>query len=722
GATINHITLTPLDIEHITNLIADTVRRDRASVILLAELVVGKTQGNPFFVNQFLRTLYEENLLNFNSEQRNWDWNISEIEAVGITDNVVELMVGKLRKMPDSTQQVLRLAACVGNSFDLNTLSIVNEKSTAETFTELLPAIQDGLILATSELGVTEEEIVQSHLVITTYKFLHDRVQQAAYALIEQNSKKTVHLQIGRLLWQNTSPEKRGEEIFALVDHLNLGIELVSDESERTEIAKLNLTAGQKAKAATAYESAVKYLQAGLGLLAEDSWHSQYELTLALHEEAAEAAFLRGDFDRMQRFVEIVQNSAKTLLDQVKVYEIQMQAYIGQNRLLEAVDTALQVLKLFGVEFPQEPNPSDIEQAFEETAAILSGRRIEDLVDLPQMTDSYKLAAIRLLSSTFSPAYIAAPALLPLTLCKQVNLSVQYGNASVSPFAYANYGLLLCGVVGDIDSGYQFGQLALNLLSKLNAPEIKAKTVVIVNVFIRAWKEHLREILQPLVSAYSTALETGDLEFAGYGLMLYSYCAYFTGKELTVLEREMATYRDAVHKIKQKTALNYIEIFWQATLNLLGKSENPSVLKGEACDEEIKLLLHQQANDKAGVAYIYWNKFLLSYWFENYSEAIENIAIAEKYLDALVGLPPVPIFHFYDSLVGLAVYLDTKEHEQQNILDKVQANQEKMQKWAHHAPMNHLHKFYLVEAERHRVLGQKLEAIEMYDKAIALAK
>ena len=722
GATINHITLTPLDIEHITNLIADTVRRDRGSVILLAELVVGKTQGNPFFVNQFLRALYEENLLIFNSEQRNWDWNISAIEAVGITDNVVELMVGKLRKMPDSTQQVLRLAACVGNSFDVNTLSIVNEKSTAETFQQLLPAIQDGLILATSELGLTEEEIVQSHLVITTYKFLHDRVQQAAYALIDESAKKTVHLQIGRLLWQNTSPEKRAEDIFAIVDHLNLGIELVSDESERNEIAKLNLIAGQKAKAATAHESAVKYLQAGLGLLAEDCWNSQYELTLALHEEAVEAAFLSGDFDRMQRFVEIVQNSAKTLLDKVKVYEVQMQAYVGQNRLLEAINTALQVLKLLGVEFPSQPNPSDIGQALAETSAILNGKRIEDLVDLPQMSDPYKLAAMRLLSSIFAATYIAAPTLVPLTICKQVDLSVQYGNASVSPFAYANYGFLLCGVLGDIESGYEFGQLALNLVSKLNAQEIKAKTVAIVNLFIKHWKEHLRATLEPLVSAYSSGMETGDLEYAGYSLLQHSCLAYFSGKELTALETTMANYRNAIYKIKQETALNLHEIYWQAVLNLLGKSEDTCRLQGEAYDEQIRLPLHEQANDRLGVAYLYWNKLLLSYWFENYSQAIENTAIAEKYLDVVVGLPLVPVFHFYDSLVGLAVYLDTNEHEQQNILDKVQANQEKMQKWAHHAPMNHLHKFYLVEAERHRVLGQKLEAMEMYDKAIALAK
>ncbi|MEG4109044.1 serine/threonine-protein kinase PknK, partial [Microcoleus sp. S13_C5] len=722
GATINHITLTPLDIEHITNLIADTVRRDRVSVILLAELVVGKTQGNPFFVNQFLRTLYEENLLIFNSEQRNWDWKISQIEAVGITDNVVELMVGKLRKLPYSTQQVLRLAACIGNTFDLNTLSIVNEKSPAQSFQELLPAIQDGLILATSELGTTEEEILQSHLIITTYKFLHDRVQQAAYALIEESSKKTVHLQIGRLLWQNTSPEKRGEEIFAIVDHLNLGIELVSDESERTEIAKLNLTAGQKAKAATAHESAIKYLQAGLRLLLEDSWNSQYEVTLALHEEAAEVAFLRGDFDRMQRFVEIVQNCAKMLLDKIKVYEVQIQAYMGQNRLLEAVNTALQVLKLLGVEFPSKPTPSDIGQALGETAAILNGKRIEQLIDLPQMSDPYKLAAMRLLSSIFAATYIAAPTLLPLTVCKQVDLSVQYGNASVSPLVYSNYGLLLCGVVGDIDSGYQFGQLALSLLSRLNAKEIKAKTVVIVNIFTRHWKEHLKETLEPLMSSYSSGMETGDLEYAAFGLIIYSYCAYFSGKELTGLETEMANYRDAIYKVKQETALNFQEIYWQAVLNLLGRSEDPWILKGKAYDEQTRLPLHEQANDNGAIFFSYLNKILLCYLFEKSSQAIENTALAEKYLNAMVGLPVVPIFHFYDSLVRLVVYSDTPQSEQQSILDRVQANQEKMQKWAHHAPMNHLHKFYLVEAERYRVLGQKLEAMEMYDKAIALAK
>ncbi|MFN6465019.1 MAG: AAA family ATPase [Nostoc sp. DedVER02] len=729
GAVVDNIVLAPLQLTDVEALVGDTLNNTEHTKPL-AELLLHKTAGNPFFLTQLLKTLYQEDLLTYEFHSGMWQWNIQHIQAIGITDlNVVELTARNIRKLSLETQKVLKLAACIGNTFNLDVLAIVNEASSLTTAAQLWSALQAGLILPLNQdykipLVFSQEESGGINLtdVKVDYKFLHDRVQQAAYSLIPDEQKKATHLKIGQLLLQNTTPSERKENIFALVNQLNYGTDLLISETEKYELAELNLIAGQRAKASTAHDSAIKYLQIGLGLLAEESWKSKYELTLVLHSEAAEAAFLSGDFEGMQRFIEIVQNCSKTLLDTVKVYEVQMQAYMGQNRLLEAVNTALHVLKLLGVEFPQQPNLSDIGQALTETGAILSGRRIEDLVNLPEMTDPYKSAAMRILSSIFAAAYIAVPELVPLTVCKQVNLSVQYGNASVSPFAYANYGFLLCGVLGDIDLGYQFGQLALNLVSKLNAQEIKAKTLFIVNLFIRPWKEHLRESLEPLVSAYSSGIETGDLEYAGYNLLQYSCLAYFSGKELTVFEKEIAINRNAIHKIKHKTALNYIDIYWQVILNLLGKSENTCCLKGEACDEQIRLPLYHQANDKAAVAYIYWNKILLNYWFENYSEAIENIAIAEKYLDALVGLPIIPIFHFYDSLIRLAMYGDNLESEQQGILDRVQANQEKMQKWAHHAPMNLLHKFYLVEAERHRVLGEKIEAIEMYDKAIALAK
>jgi predicted ATPase/signal transduction histidine kinase/FixJ family two-component response regulator/tRNA A-37 threonylcarbamoyl transferase component Bud32 len=722
---IHEITLAPLALADISHLIADTLHSDASSVQPLAELVIQKTSGNPFFVNQFLKTLHEENLLIFNISanvsKACWQWDITQIEALDITDNVVELMIQKLRRLPESTQQVLQLAACMGNTFDLQTLSTINKRSPGDTHQYLSPAIEEGLVLSTFELTLAQDSI-DTHLVNLEARFLHDRVQQAAYALINQNSKQVTHLQIGRLLWQNSLPETLSEKIFEIVDHFNLGIELVADQLERDRIAQLNLIAGQKAKATMAYVAAVEYLQAGMELLVEDSWTHQYELALALHTEAAESAYLSGDFEAIQKVAGIVQHRAKTLLDKVKVYEVQIQAHVLQNKLLEAVSTAVQTLKLLGVDFSEQPTPSDIEQAVSKTAAIANTLQIEELINLPRMSDLHKLAAMTLMSSIFASTYIAAPQLLPLILCKQVELSIEYGNASSSPFAYANYGLLLCGVVGDIDSGHQFGQLALNLLPKLNAREITARTVVIVNVFTRPWKEHLKKTLDSFLSAYSSGIEMGDLEWSAFSLLVYSYCAYFSGKELTALEREMATYRDAIDKIKQETALNFHEIYWQAVLNLLGRSDDPCRLKGKAYDEQIRLPLHQQANDNSGIFYLYLNKLILCCLFENYSEAIENTAIAEKYLGASVGLPVVPIFHFYDSLIQLAVYFDGSQSACQTILDRVKANQEKMQNWAHHAPMNYLHKFYLVEAERHRVLDEKVEAMELYDKAIALAK
>lgn len=722
---IHEIDLAPLALADVCHLVADTLHCDGASIQPLAELIIRKTSGNPFFVNQFLKTLHQENLLIFttpsNADKAYWQWDLTQIEAIDITDNLVELMIQKLRKLPASTQYVLQLAACVGNTFDLQTLSTIYGRSPVDTYQNLLPAIEEGLILSISEL-IPAQDLIDTRLISLESKFLHDRVQQAAYALIDGGSKQATHLQIGRLLWQNTPGKTLSEKIFEIVDQLNLGIELTTDQAERTEIAKLNWIAGQKAKAAMACAAATEYLQTGIKFLAEDSWIHQYELTLALHTEAAESAHLSGDFEAMQRFIDTVHNRAKTLLDQLKVYEVQIQTHVLQNKLLDAVNTALQALTLLGVNFPEQPTPSDIGQALAETAAILNGKQIEDLVDLPQMSDPYQLAAIRLLASIFAPAYIAAPTLLPLTVCKQVDLSVQYGNALVSPMAYANYGLLLCGVVGDIDSGYQFGQLALSLLSTLNAQEIITKTTVIVNIFIRPWKEHLRQTLEPLLSAYSSGIETGDLEFGAFGLLVHSYFAYYSGKELTALEKEMAVNRDAIAKIKQKTALNYHEVYWQAVLNLLGKSENPCCLQGDACDERVRLPLHQQANDKAAIAYIYLNKLLLCYWFENYSEAIESAAIEEKYLDAVVATPHVPLFYFYDSLVRLAICPNGSLLEQKNIFDRVKTNQEKMQKWAHHAPANYLHKFYLVEAEKHRILDEKVEAMERYDQAIALAK
>jgi predicted ATPase/signal transduction histidine kinase len=736
-AKVNTITLAPLDRSDVNSLVADTLNCSKALAAPLTELVYQKTKGNPFFGTQFLKSLHEDGLIAFNLDSRYWQCDIARVRSLAITDDVVEFVALGLQKLPTQTQEVLKLAACTGNQFDLGTLAIVDEKSPVETASALWKALQEGLILPVSEVykfyqaeGNSESVIGNGkefdQLSITPdqlpkYRFLHDRIQQAAYSLIPEDQKRSTHLKIGQLLLKNTPEAEREERIFDIVNHLNVGLELITQEVEREELARLNLVAGKKAKAATAYAAALEYFNVGKELLTANSWENQYELTLALHTEAAEAAYLSGDFDRMERLASVVESCAKTLLDKVNVYEVQIEAYMAQNKLQEALNTGLPVLKLLGVKFPSEPNFSDIGQALGETASILSGKGTEDLIDLPLMTDPQQLATIRILSSLFSPAYVALPPLVPLVVCKQVNLSIQYGNASLSPYAFAIYSFLLCGM-GDIDLGYQLGELALRLVSKLNAKEIQTKTSAMVHSGILPWKEHLRKTLKPLLSDYFCGRETGELEFACYAIYEYSYYSYFIGKQLTQLEREIASYADAVSKIHQEAALSYQKICWQAVLNLIGISQDPCHLKGEVYDEPTMLQLYQRTNNYLGIHYLYFHKLVLCYLFENYPEAFKNIAQIESYLSAASGQITVAIFYFYDSLVRLAVYSDIPESEQQEILVRVQANQEKMQKWAHHAPMNHLHKFYLVEAQRHRVKGEKVEAIEMYDKAIALAQ
>ena len=731
-ATVNTLTLAALKQSDLNHLIADTLDCPANLAFPLTQLIYQKTKGNPFFANQFLKSLYEDGFISFNFEAGYWQCDIVRVRTLALTDDVVEFMALQLQKLPASTQAVLQLAACIGNQFDLKTLAIVQKKSPAETAADLWKALQEGLILPQNEIykffqgsSNTEEpnQLPITNYQLPSYKFLHDRVQQAAYSLIPESQKQSTHLKIGQLLLNNALEPEREERIFEIVNQFNHGVELLANQTERYQLAELNLIAGRKAKASTAYAAAAGYFSVGRQLLATDSWQNQYEQTLALYVAAAEAAYLNTDFEAMDKLAEVVLQHAKTLIDKVKVYEIQIQACIAQNKLLEAVNTALKVLNLLGVEFPQNPNHLDIQRGLEATSLNLINRQIEDLINLPEMTDQQKLAAMRILLRVTAAAFIATPVLYPLMVFQLVNLSLTYGNGPISSIAYANYGIILCGVVGDIESGYKFAQLALSVLNKFQAKHIKAQVLCIVNAFTLHWKQHAKEPLKNFQEAYQIGLETGDLEHAAWAAGFHSsYFSYFIGKELGELEREMVTYGTQIAQFKQKTALNYNAIFKQAVFNLLARSANPCCLIGESCDEQTLLPIYQQGNDRLGINLLYTNKAILCYLFGEYAQAAENSTLAEKYLDGVTAMLVVPVFYFYDSLARLALYPNALESEQNSCLSKVTANQEKMKQWADYAPKNHLHKFYLVEAERHRVLELKIEAINYYNQAIASAK
>jgi len=721
--TIKRILLPPLALTDVTQLIVDTFFVDAITAKPLAQLIQEKTGANPFFINEFIKYLYSEGWLDFNYTSGGWQWDLDQIKAQPLTDNVVELTLNKVKKVPRETQAVLKLAACIGNQFDLQTLAIISEQSLQDTATDLYSALQSGLIIPLSYTYQLAELDVAglSEQLVAEYKFAHDRIQQAVYSLIAETDKQAVHLSVGKLLLQNTSSEESQQKLFEIVNQLNKGQKLIKEQTERDKLARLNLRAGKKAKSSAARQPAFNYLQTGLILLSEESWSQQYDLSLGLSVEAAEAAYTIANYDEMERLTQVVLQKAQTLLDKVKVYEVKMQAYSAQRKFIEAVKTGLEVLKLLEVELPERPSESDLMREIEQTKLALAGRQALDLIDLPQMTDPYKLAAMRVMNYLFSPAYIAINQLSLVNWCRQVNLSIQYGNSPDSAFPYAGYGTILC-LREQFEAGYQFGQLALKSLERFKDKTFKARTYVVYHFLLKHWKEPLRDTSSFCLEGYQSGIETGDLEYAASAMGSYACALYLSGVELSNAKKEMEKAIAASIQTQQEAYVHWYQTYMQAILNLMGEADNPWRLIGEAYNEEKMMPVHLARGDQTAMMHVYLHKLTLCYLFQEFQQAVANANQFAEYAANAGSSFFLTTAYFYDALARLAFYPDASETEREAILTKVAAKREQMELWAKQAPMNFLHKFYLVEAERFRVLGKDTEAREYYDRAITLAQ
>ncbi|MEG4321684.1 MULTISPECIES: AAA family ATPase [unclassified Microcoleus] len=724
GATVNTITLESLSVESLNHLVADTLNCVPDVAKPLTDLVAQKTQGNPFFATQFLKALHQDGLIEFDRQAGYWQCDIVRVREAALTDDVVEFMALQLQKLPSATQDILKLAACIGNQFDLNTLAIVSEQSQTEVATSLWKSLQSGLILPQSEVYkfYVGQLIQEQGSQTVNYKFLHDRVQQAAYSSIAEDQKQSTHLKMGQLLLRNSDPSEREERLFEIVNHLNVGIDLIASPQERENLAQLNLSAGRKAKTATAYGAANSYLKTGIDLLPKDAWESHYPLTLALHEEIAEASYLNTDFEQMERWASVVLQQAKALLDKIEVQQTRIMGVKAQGQLLNAIQIGLPVLHSLGIELPEQPTQEDIGQAFGMTRELWADKSFRSLLDLPTMNDPQLLAAMEILTALVPAAFSAAPTLLPLLIFKQVELSIQSGNGPVSIFAYGEYGVILCGIIGDLENGYEFGELALNLRDRLQLTSFKSRNWYVVNHFIKHWKISLSEILPGLQEAYRSGLETGDIEHACLSAWAYCYYAYYAGQELAELAQTMDAYRQTIHQYQHTDSRHYQEIYQQTVLNLLGQAEVSYLLSGTIFDREKSLAELRSTNQRTALLIWHLNQTTLYYLFGQDEKAAHSSATTAQYLDGAVAMVMVPLYSFFDALIQLTLYAEASPEEQLSILLQVQQHQDKLQHWAALAPTNHQHRWELVAAEQHRVSGNKLEAIEVYDRAITSAK
>ncbi|MDJ0518548.1 MAG: AAA family ATPase [Trichodesmium sp. MO_231.B1] len=725
GAQIETLTLAPLSEKDITRLVAETLICTTELAAPLSELVYQKTKGNPFFGTQFLKGLYEDGCITFNLETGYWQCDISEVRQLALTDDVVEFMVGRLQKLPEANQNVLKLAACIGNQFNLSTLAVVCEETQDEVAGNLWRGLQEGFVIPKTDTykffqgDEPQENSVEN--ISVNYRFLHDRVQQAAYSLIPEERKQATHLQIGRLLSKNLSPEEENINIFTIVNHWNQAIELIADPAEQDYLIQLNLKSGEKAKGSAAYAGALQYFQTALSLLEFESWQTNYPLTLTLHENYAEAAYLTGDFELMETIIEQVFNHRQDLLDLVKVHEIKILAKTAQTQQLSALNIGIEFLALLGIEFPESPEIEDLQVELAAISQLMDGKAIAELANLPLMEDREQLAKVNILANLIVSCYQAKPSLFPWISCKLMQLSIQYGNTVHSSFIYSCYGLVCVLVLQDVISATEYGKIACQLDLSPHTGDGVAGTFM-AGTCISHRSTHIQESIPLLLKVYQAGLETGNFQFAGLAISNRSQYFYFMGHNLSDVKGEIASSSHALATMNQENALLAHQAFQQAVLNLLGESETPWELIGTVYNETESVPLKIAANHRTALNLFYMNKLILCYLFDLIPQAVENAALAESYLDGIVALLEEYVWNFYDSLTQLAHYDGADTSVQKSILEKVETNQSKMQYWANHAPMNGQHKVDLVAAERHRVLGERFQAIELYDRAIAGAK
>ncbi len=743
GHRLLKIQLEPLNINCVNKLIADTLNCSLGNSLALAELLFEKTNGNPFFLTQLLQYLYNNQLISFNHNSSTWQWDIDKINKVGITDNVVDLTIKKIEKLDEKIQNILKLAACIGNRFDLKILAIVNGKSLSTTAKELWEAVKERFILPLNEnykIPLFKEKditsVTDNHLRSFDdfpHKFLHDRIQEAAYSLISDDLQKEIHLQVGRLLLENQIlNNQRGEgledKVFEIVNHFNKGKELIVCFSEIITLVGLNLTAGKKAKSSTAYELAVKYFQTGLDLLPSDSWKNLYSLTLDLHIETIEVLFLNVQFEEAQNLSEIVFKKAKTILDKVKVYELQLQSYHAQLQLQLVIDTARKVLTELGVDLPQKETPEalqkEIDKLQQEIELSLNQKSIDSLINLPEMKEDYKLAAIRILLNISTDAMILGPQLFSLVTLTGINLCLKNGNSPHAAGVYTFYGMFLCGLKKDIESGYKFGQLSLKLLDKFEKQVQDFKTLVLHHcyAFVRPWQESIKdpEIVEGLQKGVQIGLETGDLENASYCGIGYCLCLTFSGYPLDQLISEYQKYKSFIVKYQQEYAALYINLFEQFIFSLSNPNkENYYLIAGETQEEEDRLIHNSLATNNQWFLFtIYLNKIALAYINNDYQKAYDWGKNSQEYtLSCASYLVTVP-FYFYYSLTLLALCFEDNQLDKQQLLEIVFLNQEYMAKWAKYSPKNYQHKYYLIQAEIARFQQEELTAMDYYDRAI----
>jgi predicted ATPase/signal transduction histidine kinase len=724
-APLHLMVLRPLELGALTEFLADTFKSDHATLQPLAELLRRKTEGNPFFVQHFLQMTHHEKLLSFDYAAHRWTWQLDRIGAQSITDNVVELMVRRLRQLPDSAQHALRLAACLGNRFELDTLAITYEKPPADTFGDLLPALEAGFVLPMSSLEAMEDGARPAALLVRRLRFVHDRVQQAAHTLIPPSERASLHLRIGRLLLSHLSPAHQAERLFEIADHLNQGSAFIRGPAEVLELVRLNLEAGKRAEAATAYKAAAGYLEAAATHVDEALWREHYALALELSQQRARVANLSGDLEKAEHVVHSAVEHARGAADKAELYAILLVQYTLRTRYAEAIRVGRSALGLLGITLPEDTEDLEAarDAAMAEADRALQGRPISALADLPLVAEREQRIAMRVLSALGPPCYRSHPRLWAVVVATAARLYLRSGNVPQASYTYPAYGGLMASVRHDYTATRELGEVALRLSERFNEPSERSVCLLMVGSSVRHWSAPLRASTADYLAGYEVGVGSGNLQYAAYCLGHNLYCRFFQGATADEWRDEISTARTFAREKQNQWAIDLADGCWLLARTLAG--QGPSA--GEPLSpglEEREYIERLEKRNLQPLCIYYIMKARLMLLFGDVAAAAELCEKAEPLLVrvATQGLLPWPEHRFTQCMVYAALMGQASAAEQARMQAELDAHLQLLQKWAAHCPANFQHKALLVQAEVARLRAETSEALACYVRAIEAAR
>ena len=704
GARVEEIVLSPLGLDDIGRLVTDALHCQPERARPLAQLVHEKTSGNPFFAIQFLTALNEDGLLAFDSAAPAWRWDIDRIRARSYTDNVADLLVEKMRRLSVPTQEAIKLLACFGNVADVATLTLVYEETEEGVHAALWEAAYAGLVLRQEG----------------AYTFLHDRIQQAAYSVIPEERRADLHLQIGRALLASMTPDQLAEHLFDVASQFNRAAELLIDRDEKAQVATINLRVGRRAKASAAYASAGVYFAAGMELLDESDWGSQYALTFSLWLERAECEFLTGNFEKAERLIAELLQRAASKLDQAAVYHLKVLIQTVKSENVQAVASALACLRLFGIDLPAHPTWEQVEAEYETVWQILNGRPTESLIDLSIMTDPEMQASVQMLAVLGPPAYFTDFYAFCLIACRTVKIGMQHGISDASTLGFALLGFISGPVFHRYDEGYQFAKLACDLAEKhgfiANQPKVYHATGT-----VSFWTRPSGVAIDFMRATFRAAVETGDLSFACYGLYQIVTGLLLRNDPLDAVWRESEMALDFAREAKYGAAANIILSEQRFIATMQGRTATFSTFSDAQFDEaafEAKLT----GDRMTLVVCFYWIlKLKARFLSGDYAEALAAAEEAKSLLSVATAQIQLLDYFYYTALTVVALFETASADEQQAWRDLLTAHQEQLREWAESYPPTFADKHTLVSAEIARLEGRDADAMRLYEEAIRSA-